>query len=199
MLPVFFFTFNLKVGLKKYGAIFGGIAITAITYFLLIKGLKGASFISRETRASIVEHTGIILISNALFWTLATFIMQRTFELNPLKFIVLAGTFSLAMAFAGNDLVNFIGVTVAGWQSLDAWSLAGVPAESFFMDVLGEKAKAPMTMLLGAGAIMVITLWTSKKARNVSQTEVKLARQGEGEERFNSNALSRGIVGVFVS
>lgn len=193
------FTFNLKVGLKKYGAIFGGIAITAITYFLLIKGLKGASFISSETRAFIVEHTDIILISNALFWTLATFIMQRTFALNPLKFIVLAGTFSLAMAFAGNDLVNFIGVTVAGWQSLEAWSLAGVPAESFFMDVLGEKAKAPIVMLLGAGAIMVITLWTSKKARNVSQTEVKLARQGEGEERFNSNALSRGIVGIFVS
>ena len=117
---------------------------------------------------------------------------------NPLKFIVLAGTFSLAMAFAGNDLVNFIGVTVAGWQSLEAWSISGMEASLFFMDVLDAKAKAPLIMLLGAGGIMVVTLWTSKKARNVSQTEVKLARQGDGEERFNSNALSRGIVGAFV-
>ena len=132
-------------------------------------------------------------------WTIITFIMQRFLALNPLKFIVLAGTFSLAMAFAGNDLVNFIGVTVAGWQSLEAWSASGMAPDLFFMDILGDKAKAPLFMLLGAGAIMVVTLWTSKKARNVSQTEVKLARQGDGDERFNSNALSRGIVGGFVS
>ena len=192
------FTFNLKEGLRRYGAVFGGIAITAITYFLVIKGLKGASFISADIRTFIGENTLTILGISAVVWTILTFIMQRVLALNPLKFIVLAGTFSLAMAFAGNDLVNFIGVTVAGWQSLEAWSASGMAPDLFFMDILGDKAKAPLFMLLGAGVIMVITLWTSKKARNVSQTEVKLARQGDGDERFNSNALSRGIVGVFV-
>ena len=193
------FTFNLKEGLRRYGAVFGGIAITAITYFLVIKGLKGASFISADIRTFIGENTLTILGISAVVWTILTFIMQRVLALNPLKFIVLAGTFSLAMAFAGNDLVNFIGVTVAGWQSLEEWSASGMAPDLFFMDILGDEAKAPLFMLLGAGVIMVITLWTSKKARNVSQTEVKLARQGDGDERFNSNALSRGIVGVFVS
>jgi phosphate/sulfate permease len=193
------FTFNLKEGLRRYGSAFGGIAITAITYFLVIKGLKGASFIGSDTRTYISEHTWTILGVSAVAWTIITFIMQRFLAINPLKFIVLAGTFSLAMAFAGNDLVNFIGVTVAGWQSLEAWSASGMAPDLFFMDILGDKAKAPLFMLLGAGAIMVVTLWTSKKARNVSQTEVKLARQGDGDERFNSNALSRGIVGGFVS
>ena len=192
------FTFDLKKGLKRYGALFGGVAITAITYFLVIKGLKNASFISGDIRSYITENTINILGVSALFWTVITFVMQRFLVVNPLKFIVLAGTFSLAMAFAGNDLVNFIGVTVAGWQSLEAWSISGMEASLFFMDVLDAKAKAPLIMLLGAGGIMVVTLWTSKKARNVSQTEVKLARQGDGEERFNSNALSRGIVGAFV-
>jgi len=101
------FTFNLKEGLRRYGAVFGGIAITAITYFLVIKGLKGASFISADIRTFIGENTLTILGISAVVWTILTFIMQRVLALNPLKFIVLAGTFSLAMAFAGNDLVNF--------------------------------------------------------------------------------------------
>lgn len=193
------FTFDLQKGLKKYGAVFSGIAITSITYFLLIKGLKGASFIGADTREYLINHTLEIVGVSAVFWTVMTFVLQRFVAVNPLKFIVLAGTFALAMAFAGNDLVNFIGVTVAGWQSLEAWSASGMAPNAFFMDILGEKAKAPMVMLIGAGTIMVVTLWTSKKARNVSQTEVKLARQGEGDERFSSNALSRGIVGAFVS
>lgn len=197
------FTFDLEKGLKRYGAVFSGIAITAITYFLLIKGLKGASFITEEVQNFIAQQTfGIIAIS-AVVWTIITWLMMRFAAINPLKFIVLAGTFSLAMAFAGNDLVNFIGVSVAGWQSLQAWSAehlaTGVGADSYFMSILGEKAQAPLYMLILAGVIMVITLWTSKKARNVSQTEVKLARQGEGEERFQSNALSRGIVGLFIT
>lgn len=192
------FTFDLKEGLRRYGAVFSGIAVTSITYFLLIKGLKGASFVSADMRGWIVENTWTIVGVSIVVWTLLTYLTQRFLAFNPLKFIVLAGTFSLAMAFAGNDLVNFIGVTVAGWQSLQAWSASTLPADSFFMDILGEKARAPIYMLLSAGVIMVITLWTSKKARNVSQTEVKLARQGEGDERFKSNALSRGIVGVFL-
>ena len=89
--------------------------------------------------------------------------MQRFLVVNPLKFIVLAGTFSLAMAFAGNDLVNFIGVTVAGWQSLEAWSISGMEASLFFMDVLDAKAKAPLIMLLGAGGIMVVTCGPRKR------------------------------------
>lgn len=192
------FTFDLDRGMKKYGAVFSGIAITAITYFLLIKGLKGASFISTDVRDWIKANTVSIIGVSVVVWSLITFLLSRFLAFNPLKFIVLAGTFSLAMAFAGNDLVNFIGVTVAGFQSLQAWGASTLPADAFFMDILGEKAKAPLYMLMSAGIIMVATLWTSKKARNVSQTEVKLARQGEGEERFKSNALSRGIVGLFL-
>ena len=192
------FTFDLEKGLKRYGAIFSGIAITAITYFLLIKGLKGASFISVEVSEWIKINTLQILGVSIMAWTTITYALQKLASFNPLKFIVLAGTFSLAMAFAGNDLVNFIGVTVAGWQSLQAWAASSLAPDLFFMDILEEKAKAPIFMLLSAGIIMVTTLWTSKKARNVSQTEVKLARQGEGDERFKSNALSRGIVGFFI-
>lgn len=199
----FLFTFDLEKGLKRYGSVFTGIAVTAITYFLLIKGLKGSSFITDDVKHWINENTLQLISYSVVGWSLISYLAIKAFKINPLRIIVLMGTFSLAMAFAGNDLVNFIGVSVAGWQSLQAWSAehlsTGVAADSYFMHVLSAKTKAPLYMLLAAGIVMVITLWTSKKARNVSQTEVKLARQGDGEERFKSNRLSRIIVGFFIS
>lgn len=193
------FTFDIKAGMKRYGSIFTGLAITSITYFLIIKGLKGSSVVSDSVRDWIQQNTVTMILVSIPAWTFITYAASKLTSVNPLKVIVLAGTFSLAMAFAGNDLVNFIGVAVAGFESTQAWKGSGVEASGYFMDVLASKAKAPIYMLLAAGVIMIITLWSSKKARNVMQTEVKLARQGDGDERFRSNVLSRSIVGFFIT
>ena len=194
----YLFTFDLERGLKKYGGIFSGLAITAITYFLLIKGLKNATIIPDNAQLWLKRHTPVIVVGSILFWSLMVTMVGKLISFNPLKFIVLAGTFSLAMAFAGNDLVNFIGVAVAGFQSFQAWRVSTLEANEFFMDILGVTTQAPLYMLVVAGVIMVLTLWSSKKARNVSQTEVNLAYQGEGEDRFKPNFLSRGIVHSFL-
>jgi hypothetical protein len=189
------FTFNLKKGLSKYGSIFSGMAITAITYFLIIKGLKGSSFIAPEQMDWVKQHTLDIVLVSAIFWSLAAFIVMRFLKLNPLKLIVLLGTFSLAMAFAGNDLVNFIGVGVAAWQSFNFWQDSGLPADQFTMEVLEQSIQTPTILLLAAGVIMIVTLWLSSKARRVTETEVNLGRQDAGEERFKPNFISRQIVG----
>ena len=116
------------------------------------------------------------------------------FKTNIYKLIILVGTFALALAFAGNDLVNFIGVPIAAWQSYEAWSLSGVPATEFAMDVLGKKVPTPTLLLFIAGMIMVLTLWFSSKSRNVLKTSLDLSSQGETQERFQPNFLSRGLV-----
>ncbi len=190
------FTFNLRKGLSRYGAIFSGIAITAITYFLIIKGLKGSSFVTPEQMDWVKDHTRDVVVVSVLFWSLATFVAMRFFSVNPLKFIVILGTFSLAMAFAGNDLVNFIGVGVAAWQSFNFWVDSGIPADQFTMEVLEQSIKTPTILLLGAGLIMIVTLWLSGKARRVTETEVNLGRQDAGDERFKPNVVSRQIVGL---
>lgn len=188
-------TFNLEVTLKKYGAVFSGIAITSITYFLIMKGAKGSSLITSEQVDWIKTHTWGILLGSMIFWSIVVQILMWWKNINPLKAIVLLGTFSLAMAFAGNDLVNFIGVSVAGLLSYQAWAASGVPVEDFSMAVLAEKVATPTYLLVGSGIIMVITLWFSAKAKKVTETEVSLSNQDEGDELFSSNFLSRALVG----
>lgn len=190
------FSFQLDKSLSKIGPFFGGLAITAITYFLLIKGMKGASFISAETLKWISANTLTILTVSFVSWTSVSFLLAKVFKLNVLKLIVLTGTFSLAMAFAGNDLVNFIGVPLAGLQSFDIFQGSGVGAEELNMSVLSQPIQTNTWILLLAGAIMIITLWFSKKARSVTETEINLARQSEGSERFSPNIISRAIVSV---
>jgi len=189
------FSFNYKKNLKYFGAIWGGIAITAITYFILIKGAKGASFMSDETK-DFIKHNSVAIIGFSFVgWTILLQILTWTTKLNVLKFIVFIGTFALAMAFAGNDLVNFIGVPLAGYESFTSFiANPGAEPDAFLMADLVGKVKTPTFFLLIAGLIMVVTLWTSKKARSVTKTEINLARQDAGYERFGSSAFARSMV-----
>lgn len=189
------FSFNYKKTLKNYGAIWGGIAISAITYFILIKGAKGAAFMSDDTKELIKENTLLILGASFIVWTILLQLLSWLIKINILKLIVLVGTFALAMAFAGNDLVNFIGVPIAGLASFkDFIANPGADPNSFLMTALQGKTQTPTLLLILAGLIMVITLWFSRKARGVMKTEIDLGRQNEGAERFGSSAISRTIV-----
>jgi phosphate/sulfate permease len=186
------FSFNIEKTIKYYGALWGGLAISAITYFLLIKGLKDASFMTKENYKWIQEHTLAILGLSFVLWTVLLQLASWLFKTNPLKIVVIAGTFALAMAFAGNDLVNFIGVPLAGFESYKAFA-ANNGNDLLMGGLLGE-IKTPMYFLIGAGIVMVITLWFSKKAQTVADTELKLSRQDEGAERFGSSVFSRVLV-----
>ncbi len=186
------FSFNTEKTIKYYGAVWGGVAISAITYFILIKGLKEASFMTKENYKIIQENTLLIIGLSVVLWTLILQIISWVFKINPLKIVVLAGTFALAMAFAGNDLVNFIGVPLAGFESYKSY-VANGGTDLLMGSLLGE-IKTPAYFLIGAGIVMVITLWFSKKAQNVADTELKLSRQDEGSERFGSSAFSRVLV-----
>jgi len=194
-------SFDFERNLKRYGAIFGGIAITAIAYFLLIKGLKGSPFADSGLYVWTLDHTWESIGILFLFFTLVLFILQRVASSNPLKLVVLAGTFSLAMAFAGNDLVNFIGVPLGAYFAYNDFLQTGLEASQFTMESLAEKKEAPLLILIFAGVVMSITLWVSSKARKVTETEVNLGRQDEGEERFRPNFVARSIVqsGIFLS
>jgi len=189
------FTFNYEKTYKYFSAFWGGIAITIITYFILIKGAKGSSFLSNEAVSWIRENTWMILSVSFVLWTGVLQLLMMIFRLNVLKFTVLFGTFALAMAFAGNDLVNFIGVPLAGFESFKAFSasILSNPSE-FFMSSLGGPIKTPTYFLLLAGLIMVVTLRLSKKARSVTATTIDLSRQDAGHERFETSALARNIV-----
>jgi phosphate/sulfate permease len=189
------FSFNFEKNIKYFGALWGGLAISAITFFILIKGAKGASFLTEETVVWIRENSLLILGLSFVGWTVLLQLLQLIFRLNILKFIVLVGTFALAMAFAGNDLVNFIGVPLAGLESFREFQGSGAADPSgFAMVALAEPVKTPTVFLLIAGSIMVLALWTSKKAKSVSATTIDLSRQDEGYERFESFAMARGIV-----
>ncbi|MBN2522572.1 MAG: inorganic phosphate transporter [Bacteroidales bacterium] len=189
------FTFNYEKTIKYFGAIWGGIAITAITYFILIKGAKGASFMTDEYLAWIKTHTLIILGSSLLIWTIILQLLFWAFRFNILKFIVLTGTFALAMAFAGNDLVNFIGVPLAGFESFRIFFKAeGTNPDGFLMSSLAGQVETPTLLLLIAGLIMVITLWLSRKARSVVKTTLNLSDQYQVNERFESSFLARSLV-----
>ncbi|MGS2762112.1 inorganic phosphate transporter [Sinomicrobium sp. M5D2P9] len=189
------FTFQFEKKVKYIGGIFGGLAITAITFFMLIKGLKGVSFIPVEVTSWIKDHQLIIIGGSLIFWTVLSQILMTALKVNILRMIIIIGTFALAMAFAGNDLVNFIGVPIAAYQSYGFYVNSGMPADTYLMGELASgEIVAPFYFLLFAGIVMVITLWTSKKARDVIATGVDLSRQGDGAEKFSPNALSRFIV-----
>lgn len=198
------FTFNYRKYMKYLGAVYGGLAVTAITYFLLIKGMAGASFAQTELSNGeilgdwIVANNGKLLFYSFLAWVVIIQILNSLFKVKILKLTVLIGTFALAMAFAGNDLVNFIGVPIAGSHAFKTWLAAGTPPpDTFSMEFLSGKVDTPTYILLIAGLIMILTLTFSKKAHSVVYTSVDLARQGEGDERFSSSLLARVIVRNF--
>jgi phosphate/sulfate permease len=187
------FTFDYERRMKRYGALWSGAALATITYFILIKGAKGASFITPETLTWIKGHTGAILLGSFAVSAVLLQLLMFVVRIQALKIVVLVGTFALAMAFAANDLVNFIGVPLAG---LSAYTVANTNADplSATMEALAQPVRSSTLYLLLAGVIMVITLWVSRKARTVTRTEVRLGRQEDGYERFESTGLSRAVV-----
>ncbi len=187
------YSFNFEKRPNYINALFGGFAITAITYFIIIKGMKGTPYY-KDVKYLIEDNTLSIIAGSFLLWTIISQVFIKLINLNVLKLIIGIGTFSLAMAFSGNDLVNFIGVPIAAWNSYEAWSVSGIEADTFSMEILAEKVPSNVWLLLIAGGIMVITLWTSSKARNVIKTGIDLSRQGEGHEKFQPNPLSRLVV-----
>lgn len=186
------FSFNTEKTIRYYGAIWGGLAISSITYFILIKGLKDASFMTKDNYEFVKENSFLIVLGSFVAWTILLEIITLIFKINPLKIVVFAGTFALAMAFAGNDLVNFIGVPLAGYESYKAYMANG--GVDMLMGALHNEIQTPIYFLIGAGIIMVLALWFSKKAKTVADTELKLSRQDEGSERFGSSAFSRVLV-----
>ncbi len=192
------FTFDYKSRLKRYGAIWGGLGLTMIIYFILIKGANGASFLTPETLEWIKTHTLLIMLFSFAGSALILQALLLFSSLNVLKIIVLIGTFALAMAFAANDLVNFIGVPLAGLTSFKVASLTANPLTAT-MEALRNPIHTNTGYLLIAGIIMVLTLWISKKARSVTKTEVSLGSQDEEIERFGSSPLSRSIVRMMTS
>jgi phosphate/sulfate permease len=187
------YSFNFEKRPSYISALFGGFAITAITYFIIIKGMKGTPFY-KDIKFLIEGSTLTIIAGSFVIWAIISQVLIQAFKINILKLIIGIGTFSLAMAFSGNDLVNFVGVPIAAWNSYEAWSVSGVSADAFSMGVLAKKVPSNIWLLLLAGGIMVVTLWTSSKAKNVIKTGIDLSRQGEGHEKFKPNPLSRVTV-----
>jgi len=187
------FTYNFEKTLKRYGALWGAVALTSITYFIFVKGAKGTTFLSPEMIEWIATHTLAVLGISFVFWTIILQLFLWFTEINILKPIVLVGTFSLALAFAANDLVNFIGVPLAGLSSYQIASQSSDPL-GITMDALLNPDKTNSAILILAGLIMVATLWFNKKARTVTKTEINLGRQFDGYEKFESSALARNIV-----
>lgn len=195
-------SYNFEKKAYWVGALFGGFALTAITYFIFMKGLKGTSYAKESfdilgggTMKDFLENQVIsIVLVSSIFWSLLSYLMIALFKTNIYKLIIIVGTFALALAFAGNDLVNFIGVPVAAYNAFQEWTASGISATQFPMDLLAAKVPTNNWLLFGAGMIMVLTLWFSTKAKNVVKTSLDLSSQGETQERFQPNFLSRGFV-----
>ena len=177
---------------KWVGALFGGFAISSIIYFIIVKGLKSASIFSPEILGLIGENPELFLLGNFIVWTFFSWVINSFLKINIYTLIIVLGTFALAMAFAGNDLVNFIGVPLAALEWFNSWSDSGIMAAKFTIE--NQPVQTPTLLLLASGVIMVITLWFSSKAKAVVKTSVDLSRQDEGDERFQPNFLSRQIV-----
>lgn len=191
------FTFNYKKHSRYSIALFGGIAFTAISYFIFLKGLGKSRFIAEDVRTWIDGNISLLLLYTFIGSTIMMQVLHML-RVNVFKFVVLMGTFALAMAFAGNDLVNFIGVPLAGLDSFRDYvaNSNGIGARDFMMTSLMESAQTPPFYLLAAGVIMIVAMATSKKARNVIKTSVDLSRQDEGDEMFGSSRAARSIVRV---
>ena len=192
------FTFRYKKVFRNFGYLWCGIAFTAIAYFALFKGLKSSGMISAEFMELVHSNLWLSLLVLWLACSAVMALLQHAFRVNILKVTILAGTFSLALAFAGNDLVNFIGVPIAGY---DAYKIAAASPDgaATMMGQMMEPVKTNFLLLVAAGVIMVITLCTSKKAKTVSDTEINLAKQDEGAERFGSTMMSRSVVRAAMS
>ena len=195
-------SYNYEKKSKWVGSIFGGVALSSITYFILMKGIKGTSY-AKETydiiggstiSAFLESEVFMISVVSFILLSVISYFLIFSFKVNIYKLIIGVGTFSLALAFAGNDLVNFIGVPIAAWQSYNAWLASGISADMFSMEVLADKVATPNLLLFMAGMVMVVTLWVSSKAKKVTKTEIDLARQRDTKERFEPNFLSRGLV-----
>ena len=191
------FTFNYKKHSRYSIALFGGIAFTALSYFIFLKGLGKSRFIAEDVRTWIDSNISLLLLYTFIGSTIMMQVLHML-RVNVFKFIVLMGTFALAMAFAGNDLVNFIGVPLAGMDSFRDYmaNSNGIGARDFMMTSLMESAQTPSIYLLAAGVVMIAAMATSKKARNVIKTSVDLSRQDEGDEMFGSSRTARSIVRV---
>ncbi len=195
-------SYNFEKKANWVGALFGGFALTAITYFIFMKGLKGTSYakesfdiLGGRTMKDFLENQVLpILLISSIFWSLLSYALIAFVKTNIYKLIIIVGTFALALAFSGNDLVNFIGVPVAAYNSFLAWTASGVSASEFPMEVLAAKVPTNNWLLFAAGMVMVLTLWFSAKAKNVVKTSLDLSSQGETKERFQPNFLSRGFV-----
>ena len=187
------FSFNFERNLKWKIGIFSGIATTALIYFMLIKGMKGAAFMTAEIKAWIDAHTLQLLGASFVFFTVLMQILYFL-KVNVLKLVVLIGTFALAMAFAGNDLVNFIGVPLAGLDTYIDVKHSGVAMDALSMNSLNTMSAANTIYIIIAGLIMVFTLLTSKKAKIVLQTSLDLSKQNGGNESFGSSAIARALV-----
>jgi len=190
------FTFQFEKKVKNFGALFGGVALTSITYFIFIKGLKGTPYYS-EMSGFLKSNELVLVFVSWLVLTLFSYFFQKISQKSILIVIILVGTFGLALAFSGNDLVNFIGVSMAAYHSYEAWSVSGIDPSLFSMESLDKKVPAEPLLLFLAGGIMVVTLWFSKKAKTVAETEIGLSRQHDTHEKFKPNLFSRGIVNVF--
>ena len=197
-------SYNFEIKANWVGALFSGVALTAITYFIFMKGLKGTSYAKQSfdiigggTMKDFLETQVLtIVLISSVFWSLLSYVLIVFAKTNIYKLIIVVGTFALALAFAGNDLVNFIGVPVAAYNAFLEWSASGLSATEFPMDVLASKVPTNNWLLFGAGMIMVVTLWFSTKAKDVVKTSLDLSSQGETKERFQPNTLSRGFVRI---
>ncbi len=188
-------SFDFEKKAKWVGAVFGGFALAAITYFIFIKGLKGTDYYA-SIQPLIEGKTLLIVTVSFIIWTILSYLAIVILNLNIYKVIIIVGTFALALAFAGNDLVNFIGVPIAAWQSYEAWNGSGIPATEFSMQVLSKKVPTPTLFLIGAGGVMVLTLWLSSKAKGVVKTSIDLSSQSDTKERFEPHFLSRNLVKI---
>ncbi len=195
-------SYNYERKANWVGALFGGFAITSITYFIFMKGIGGTVYAKQSydliggstIKEFLSTQAPLIIFTSFIFWSLFSYILISFTKLNIYKLVIIIGTFALALAFSGNDLVNFIGVPIAGWQSYSAWVGTGISPEAFSMGFLSDKVPTPTFLLIIAGLVMVATLWLSKKAKNVTETEINLSREGDGKERFQPNFLSRSFV-----
>jgi phosphate/sulfate permease len=187
------FTFQYENRIKNFGAIFGAVCLTAITYFIFLKGLKGTPYY-KDLKDVVEGNEVYIILASFVLWLAVSFAFQAITKKTILLVVIAVGTFGLALAFSGNDLVNFIGVPMAAYHSYEAWSVSGIDASLFSMEVLDKKVPAEPLLLFIAGGIMVLTLWFYKKAKTVAETELSLSRQGDTHEKFEPNAFSRAVV-----
>ncbi|TVZ16361.1 phosphate transporter family protein [Maribacter sp. MAR_2009_72] len=200
-------SYNFEKKPTWVGALFGGFALSSMTYFILMKGIGGTAFAGESydliggiTIKEFLETQLFALVgANFLVWSTFSFILMKFANVNIYKLIIGVGTFALALAFAGNDLVNFIGVPIAAWQSYEAWLASGVEASEFSMGILAKKVPTPTLLLFIAGMVMVLTLWFSSKAKSVVKTSIDLSSQEDTKERFQPNFLSRGLVRLAIS